>query len=119
LIIYSSVLCIGLFSIIVAFVLIFNKLRVGLKDDLFDTENIQFKQVEKTIENDLSINVQTSYRYKNRIRKGMINIVSPQRATMILGTPGSGKSYSFVEEIIKQHTKKGWRSSIMISNFRP
>lgn len=107
LIIYSSVLCIGLFSIIVAFVLIFNKLRVGLKDDLFDTENIQFKQVEKVIENDLSINIQTSYRYKSRIRKGMINIVSPQRATMILGTPGSGKSYSFVEEIIKQHTKKG------------
>ncbi len=108
LLLYGFLLIMGLLSVLIAFVLMFNKINVGLKEDLFDRENTQFEQLEQTIENDLSVNIQTTYSYKNRKRKGMINIVAPQRATMILGTPGSGKSYSFVEEFIKQHTKKGF-----------
>lgn len=89
-------------------------LNTDIMKDRFNKVNKIFPQMEHIIENDMSVNIPfefiTKYDKKNRptYKTGYINLIAPERATMVLGKPGSGKSYSFVEEIIKQHIKKGF-----------
>ena len=89
----------------------------NLMKDRFNKRNKIFDQTTELIQNDLSINVPYKFVEKYNERKGnfipvykegFINIVSPNRAVLIMGLPGSGKSYSWVEEIIKQHIQKGF-----------
>lgn len=67
-----------------------------------------FPQCEQLIENPLSVNIPIIYQYKGRKRGGYINVVSPQRGCMVLGTPGSGKSYSIYGPFIRQMVQKGY-----------
>lgn len=67
-----------------------------------------FKQNEKLIENPYSVNLRTQYYYKGEERNGWINVVNPFRATSVLGTPGSGKSYAVINEFIRQHLRKNF-----------
>lgn len=83
-------------------------IKLNSMDDLFNEENESFPQCQELIENELSVNITSKYYYKKKWHQGYINIVAPTRSTMILGKPGSGKSYSFVEEFIKQHIQKGF-----------
>ncbi len=91
---------------------VFNKSPIS---DRFNLENKVFDQPTELIENELSVNIPMKYvhKYKRRggefiplMKQGYVNIVAPNRATMILGKPGSGKSYSFNEEFLKQHIMK-------------
>ena len=71
--------------------------------------NETFQQCRKLMKTDDSINIPMKYQYRYRIRKGWINVINPFRATMVLGTPGSGKSFSvygpFIEQMIaKQYS---------------
>ena len=61
-----------------------------------------FDQEHEKIENDDSINIPLRFRYNDRWNNGWINVVAPFRGTMILGTPGSGKSFSIVGPVIEQ-----------------
>ena len=72
--------------------------------DYFDT----FPQCEKLIENEDSINIPLTYQWGGKRRQGYINVVSPQRGCMILGTPGSGKSYSIYGPFIRGMIKKAY-----------
>jgi len=83
-------------------------INVNLMKDRFNQANESFEQEEHLIENAYSVNLSTHYNYRNRIRQGWINVVNPFRATMVIGTPGSGKSYSVVQPFISQHLKKGF-----------
>ncbi|GAB3788594.1 conjugal transfer protein MobC [Spirosoma horti] len=76
--------------------------------DEFNSENETFLQEERKIENEFSINLPTKYFYKGKERYGWINIANPFRGSMILGTPGSGKSFAFMNSIIEQHISKGF-----------
>lgn len=67
-----------------------------------------FQQCEKLMQTDDSINIPTSYQYKYKIRKGWINVINPYRATMVLGTPGSGKSFSVYGPFIEQMIEKAY-----------
>ena len=67
-----------------------------------------FQQCEKLIYTDDSINIPISFQYKYKIRKGWINVINPFRATMVLGTPGSGKSFSVYGPFIEQMITKGY-----------
>lgn len=84
------------------------------KDDKKDLKNKIFKQCEEQIQNDLSVNIPYQFikKYSNKLKPkfqtGWINVVEPRRATIIMGKPGSGKSYSFNEEFIRQHIMKGF-----------
>jgi len=80
------------------------KTRFGLDKNGDNT----FEQCESLIVNEYSINIPTVYRYKDSNRKGWINVVNPFRATMVLGTPGSGKSYSVYNSFIEQMSEKGF-----------
>ena len=46
--------------------------------------------------------------YKKKWNNGWINVVNPFRASLVLGTPGSGKSYAVVNSYIKQQIEKGF-----------
>ncbi len=105
---YSILLIISIGLFLKGMANLFNLINVDLKKDLYNEENESFLHVNEKIENDISVNIPIEYSYKKKINKGWINIVAPNRATMILGKPGSGKSYSFVEEIMKQHIQKGF-----------
>jgi len=76
--------------------------------DIFNKENETFPQEERLLENEFSINLPAQYYLKDKIRKSWVNIINPFRALMVLGTPGSGKSYFVIRHVITQHIKKGF-----------
>jgi len=80
----------------------------NLMKDRFNIENESFEQTQKLIETEHSVNIPMSYYYKKRRHKGWINIVNPFRGSLIIGTPGSGKSYTFVNSYIRQFASKGF-----------
>lgn len=80
----------------------------GLNGDKLNDGRETFLQCEEKIENEYSVNIPTKYFYRGRWRKGWINVVNPFRATIVLGTPGSGKSYSVYNPFIEQMIKKGY-----------
>lgn len=80
----------------------------NLMRDVFNSENESFMQETKKMENEYSVNLPTKFWYQKRSLDGWINIVNPFRATIVLGTPGSGKSYAIVNQMIKQHIEKGF-----------
>jgi hypothetical protein len=79
-----------------------------LMKDVFNKENETFPQEERLMENEYSVNLRTEYNLKGKKRQGWLNIVNPFRATMVLGTPGSGKSFAVINEVIRQHLAKGF-----------
>ncbi|MDV3928014.1 conjugal transfer protein TraG [Elizabethkingia anophelis] len=91
-------------------------LKNNLMDDIFNNENESFWQETKLMENEYSVNLPTKFYYKGKWNKGWINIVNPFRATIVLGTPGSGKSYAIVNNYIKQQIEKGF--SMYIYDFK-
>ena len=74
--------------------------------DRYNVENESFKQTEKKVETEYSVNIPMKYNYNKKTRKGWINIVNPFRGTLLLGTPGSGKSFSVINSYIRQHSAK-------------
>ncbi|UOQ69430.1 conjugal transfer protein MobC [Hymenobacter volaticus] len=83
-------------------------LKVNLMSDIFNLENETFPQEERKMENEFSVNLPTTYQLKGKQRRGWVNIVNPFRATVVYGTPGSGKSYAVINQFIKQHLAKGF-----------
>jgi hypothetical protein len=79
-----------------------------LKNDIFNKENETFPQEERLLENEYSINLPAQYKLKGKLRKSWINIINPFRALLVLGSPGSGKSYFVIRHVITQHIKKGF-----------
>jgi hypothetical protein len=76
--------------------------------DIFNRENETFPQEERLLENEYSINLPARYQLKDKKRNSWINIINPFRGVMVLGTPGSGKSYFVIRHIITQHIRKGF-----------
>lgn len=91
-------------------------LRHNLMDDVFNNENESFQQETKLIYNEYSVNLPTKFYYLGKWHHGWINVVNPFRATIVLGTPGSGKSFAVVNNYIKQHIEKGF--SMYIYDFK-
>lgn len=88
--------------------------RVG--DDRFNFENESFQQSEKKVENPYSVNIPMIYYYKRKMHNGFINITNPFRATIVLGTPGSGKSFGIIDPFIRQHSEKGF--AMMVYDYK-
>ena len=88
--------------------------RVG--DDRFNFENESFQQSEKLVETPYSVNIPMIYYYRRRMHNGFINITNPFRATIVLGTPGSGKSFGIIDPFIRQHSAKGF--AMMVYDYK-
>ena len=91
-------------------------LKHNLMEDVFNTENESFMQETRLLENDYSVNLPTRFYYRKRWNRGWINVVNPFRASIVLGTPGSGKSYAVVNNFIKQQIEKGY--SMYVYDFK-
>jgi YWFCY protein/Type IV secretory system Conjugative DNA transfer len=78
------------------------------EDDIFNKENQTFPQDEELRYSEYSVNLPARYRLKNKWRKSWINIINPFRGLLVIGSPGSGKSYFVIEEVIRQHIEKGF-----------
>lgn len=92
-------------------------LRQNLMEDVFNNENESFMQETRLIENEYSVNLPTRFWYKKKMWHGWINVVNPFRASIVLGTPGSGKSFAVVNSYIKQQIEKGYATYIYDFKF--
>ncbi len=105
---YILTTVIGYVLMLVGGVYMSRLLKNNMMDDRFNDENESFMQETKLMNNDYSVNLPTKFYYKKRCHSGWINVVNPFRATIVLGTPGSGKSYAIVNNFIKQQIEKGF-----------
>ena len=114
---YIFTLSVGYICLLMGGVWMSRLLKNNLMDDIFNTENESFMQETRLMENEYSVNLPTRFYYKKRWNKGWINVVNPFRASMVLGTPGSGKSYAIVNNYIKQQIRKGFAMYIYDYKF--
>lgn len=113
---YTSTLISGFLCLLASGLWISRLLKNNLLEDVFNTENESFMQETKLMENEYSINLPTKFWYRKKEWDGWINVVNPFRASMILGTPGSGKSYAVVNNYIKQAIEKSY--ALYIYDFK-
>ena len=114
---YIFTLSVGYICLLMAGVWMSRLLKNNLMDDVFNTENESFMQETRLMENESSVNLPTRFYYKKKWNNGWINVVNPFRASMVLGTPGSGKSYAIVNNYIKQQIEKGFAMYIYDYKF--
>ena len=115
-ILYTTTLVGGFFSLLASGLWISRLLKNNLLEDVFNTENESFMQETRLMENEYSVNLSTRFWYRGKTYNGFINLVNIFRATMILGTPGSGKSYAIVNQFIKQTIEKSY--ALYIYDFK-
>ena len=87
-----------------------------LGEDRFNFENESFEQSEELNETEYSVNIPMVYYFNKRMHKGWINIINPFRGTIVLGTPGSGKSFGIIDPFIRQHAQKGF--AMMVYDYK-
>ena len=114
---YIFTVSVGYICLLMAGVWMSRLLKNNLMDDVFNTENESFMQETRLMENEYSVNLPTRYYYKKKWNNGWINVVNPFRASMVLGTPGSGKSFAIVNNYIKQQIEKGFAMYIYDYKF--
>ena len=107
-ILYMIASLVGVILVHIALDNISKFLKEGLMKDRFNFENESFEQCQTLQENKYSVNIPMRYYYKGKFRKGWVNIVNPFRGTWVVGTPGSGKTFSIIEPFIRQHSEKGF-----------
>ena len=114
---YISISCIGFLLMLSGGTLLSRIIKNRLNNkDIFNKENETFPQEERLLENEYSINLPARYHLKDKVRNSWINIINPFRALMVLGTPGSGKSYFVIRHVITQHIRKGF--TMFIYDFK-
>lgn len=116
--IWLYIICsiVGIIAVHVALDNISKYLKDGMSKDRFNFENESFEQNEIHKETKYSVNIPMRYYHKGKFRKGWINLNNPFRGTFVIGTPGSGKSFSVIEPFIRQHTAKGF--SMMVYDYK-
>ena len=113
---YTATLGAGYIGLLTAGIWLGRLLSGGMTDDPFNDENESFMQETRLIQNEYSVNLPTLFYYGKRWNSGWINVVNPFRASVVLGTPGSGKSYAVVNNYIKQMIEKGF--ALYIYDFK-
>jgi hypothetical protein len=113
---YILTMTVGYIFLLMAGLWMSRLLKNNLMDDVFNTENESFMQETRLLQSEYSVNLPTKFWYKKKEWKGWINVVNPFRASIVLGTPGSGKSYAVVNQYIKQQIEKGF--SMYVYDFK-
>ena len=116
-VIYTITITIGYILLLMSGVWISRMFKHNLMEDVFNVANESFMQETRLMENEYSVNLPTKFVYQGKEWDGWINVVNPFRATIVLGTPGSGKSYAVVNNYIKQTIAKGFATYIYDYKF--
>lgn len=90
-------------------------IKSNLGKDVWNVEEESFMQDTELIETETSINIPTLFYYKRKVYKGWINM-NPFRGVMVIGTPGSGKSFGVINPCIRQMIQKGF--TLCIYDFK-
>ncbi|HSJ67852.1 MAG TPA: conjugal transfer protein MobC [Anditalea sp.] len=114
--IYILSTCLGFLLIMVGGTFFTRILWQASDSNVFNTENETFPQEERKLENEYSVNLPAEYQFRGKVKNSWINFINPFRAILVIGTPGSGKSYFVIRHIITQHIKKGF--SMFIYDFK-
>jgi DNA-binding transcriptional regulator YbjK len=115
-IVYMTATGIGFLLILAGGNLLSRLIKLNLGDDVFNSLNETFPQEERLISNEFSINLPARYNLKGRVRKNWINIINPFRGLLVIGSPGSGKSWFVIQHVIKQHIEKGF--ALFVYDFK-
>ncbi len=115
-ILYILTLMMGYLCLLSAGLWMSRLLKSNFENDPFNDENESFMQERRLIKNEYSVNLPSRFRFRGIEYTGWINVVNPFRATMVLGTPGSGKTYAVVNSFIKQQIEKGF--ALYIYDFK-
>ena len=107
-VVYMAVTGAGFLLILAGGILLSRLIKLNLSNDIFNSLNETFPQEERLMSNEYSINLPARYNLKGRIRKSWINIINPFRGLLVIGSPGSGKSWFVIQHVIKQHIEKGF-----------
>ena len=113
---YILTMSVGYIFLLMAGLWMSRLLKNNMFDDVFNNENESFMQETRLLQSEYSVNLPTKFWYKKKEWKGWINVVNPFRASIVLGTPGSGKSYAVVNQYIKQQIEKGF--SMYVYDFK-
>jgi hypothetical protein len=103
---YFTITAIGFVLILSGGNILTRIIKGKLNNDVFNKANETFPQEEKLLTNAFSINFPVVYNFRGQRRRSWINYINPRRGLLILGSPGSGKSYFLVENIIRQLSDK-------------
>src|ERR1035437_382440 len=115
-VLYISITVIGFILVLTGGTLLSRIISLKLNNSVFNSLNETFPQEERLLSNQYSINLPARYNLKGNYRKSWINIINPFRGVLIMGSPGSGKSYFVIQHIIKQHIQKGF--SMFVYDFK-
>jgi len=114
---YISLTSLGFLLVLTGGTLLSRILRTQFNNkDVFNKENETFPQEERLLQNEYSVNLPARYYLKGKILKSWINIINPFRSLLVLGSPGSGKSYFVIRHVISQHLEKGF--SMFVYDFK-
>ena len=105
---YLFTMTVGYICLLMSGLYMSRLLKNNLMDDVFNQENESFMQENRLLENEYSVNLRTRFYYKKKWNDGWVNVVNVFRACIVIGTPGSGKSYAVVNQFIKQQIEKGF-----------
>lgn len=91
-------------------------LKLQLNKDIFNELNETFPQEERLLENKYSINLPGIYKLKGKVRNMWLNLINCFRMVLIIGSPGAGKTFFLIREIILQCFKKKY--CIVLYDFK-
>ena len=114
---YTFSMATGYLFLLLSGVWISRLIKLNMMDDVFNIENESFMQEMRFMDNEYAVNLPTRFWYRKKQYNGWINVVNPFRATIVLGTPGSGKSYAVINNYIKQQIEKGFSMYIYDYKF--
>jgi hypothetical protein len=113
---YTSTMSTGYLLIITGGTRLSRVIRYTLRKNFFNKNNNGFQQEERLIETEFSLNLKAQYRWKGKTRESYINLINPRRAILIMGSPGSGKSWFIIEPFITQLIEKGF--ALFVYDFK-
>lgn len=115
--IYTATVAAGYICLLTAGLWISRLLKHQLMDDVFNDENESFMQETRLIANQYSVNLLTRFKFRGKTYNGYISVVNIFRSVLVLGVPGSGKSYAVINQFIKQLIGKGFAAYIYDFKF--
>ncbi|GGB01480.1 YWFCY domain-containing protein [Puia dinghuensis] len=84
--------------------------------DIFNRLHESFPQEQRLITNPRSVNLPAHFQYNGATLESWLNFVVPARGTLILGTPGSGKTAYVLQHFIRQMIQKGY--AMVLHDFK-
>jgi hypothetical protein len=109
---YFIITATGYILILSGGVMLSRIIKNNLSNEVFNKHNETFPQEERLLTNDYSINLPAEYIFKGKKKRSWINFINPRRGLLVLGSPGSGKSFFIIENCIRQLTEKGFAQFI-------